>query len=83
MAADQQRYDLILRNGLIVDGTGASAIKGDIAITNGKIVKCGELKDLQARYEKMFLVSWCVLDLLMFMRMTIVPYCPLPICCRN
>lgn len=52
MAADQRRYDLILRNGLIVDGTGASAIKGDIAIRNGKIVKRGELKDVQARYEK-------------------------------
>ncbi len=35
-------YDLIIRNGQIVDGTGAPAIKGDIAVTDGKIARVGE-----------------------------------------
>lgn len=32
-------YDLIIRNGLVYDGTGAPARHADIAVTDGKIVK--------------------------------------------
>jgi N-acyl-D-aspartate/D-glutamate deacylase len=28
-------YDLVIRNGTIVDGTGAAAYRGDIAISGG------------------------------------------------
>jgi N-acyl-D-aspartate/D-glutamate deacylase len=35
--------DLIIRNGRIVDGTGASAFDGDVAIQDGKIVAVGEV----------------------------------------
>ena len=35
-------YDLIIRNGTIVDGTGADARQGDVAVENGKIVAVGE-----------------------------------------
>ena len=31
-------YDLIIRNAQIVDGTGADAFAGDVAVTAGKIV---------------------------------------------
>jgi N-acyl-D-aspartate/D-glutamate deacylase len=34
--------DLLIKNGLIVDGTGAPAYRGDVAITAGKIVEVGK-----------------------------------------
>ncbi len=34
-------HDLVIRGGLIVDGTGAHARPGDIAVTKGKIVEVG------------------------------------------
>lgn len=32
-------YDLVVRNGAIIDGTGSPAYHGDIAISDGKIIK--------------------------------------------
>jgi N-acyl-D-amino-acid deacylase len=42
-------YDLLIRNGLIVDGTGRSAYKGDLAITGDRIVRIGNLKSATAK----------------------------------
>ena len=39
-----QRYDLILRNGLLVDGTGRPAEAGDVAIRGGRIAALGEVQ---------------------------------------
>lgn len=36
-------HDLIIRNGTIVDGTGAAAFKGDVAIDNGVISAVGQI----------------------------------------
>ncbi|MCH8191377.1 MAG: amidohydrolase family protein, partial [Chloroflexi bacterium] len=36
-------YDLIIRNGTIVDGSGAPAFSGDVAVQGGKIVETGEV----------------------------------------
>lgn len=36
-------YDLIIRNGLIYDGTGEPAVKGDIAISGDRIAAVGEI----------------------------------------
>lgn len=36
-------HDLIIRNGTIVDGTGAPAFKGDVAIDNGVIAAVGQI----------------------------------------
>lgn len=36
-------YDLLITNGLIVDGTGAPATRGNIAVTNGKIAAIGDV----------------------------------------
>lgn len=47
-AIAQQPYELIIRNGKIIDGTGNSWFYGDIAIRNGKIVKVGKLDSATA-----------------------------------
>ena len=36
-------YDLIIKNGLVVDGTGAPAFHADVAISGGRIVEVGEV----------------------------------------
>jgi N-acyl-D-amino-acid deacylase len=36
-------YDLLIKNGLIVDGSGMPAFRGDIAAKDGKIVEIGKL----------------------------------------
>ena len=45
-------YDVMIKNGTIVDGTGAPSYVGDVAISDDKIVAVGEpaaLYDLQGR----------------------------------
>lgn len=36
-------YDLVIRNGTVVDGTGADRIAADIAVTDGRIVEVGQV----------------------------------------
>src|ERR1700745_1103724 len=38
-------YDLLIRNGTIVDGTGAPRRRADIAATNGRIVEVAAIRD--------------------------------------
>lgn len=40
----QTEYDIVVRNGTLIDGTGKPAYKADVAIQNGKIVKIGSIK---------------------------------------
>lgn len=40
----QNNYDILIRNGKIIDGTGNSWFYGDIAIKDGKISKIGRLQ---------------------------------------
>ncbi len=37
------QYDLVVRNGTIVDGTGAERFKGDVAVLDGKIAAIGDV----------------------------------------
>lgn len=42
-------FDLVIRNGLIVDGTGAPGVVGDIAVTDGRLVQVGGTVDGDAK----------------------------------
>ena len=48
LGAQGTRYDLIIRNGHIVDGTGNPWYAGDVAIQNGRIAAVGRLGGAQA-----------------------------------
>ena len=37
-------YDLIIKNGMVVDGSGDARYRGDIGVKDGKIVKIGRIK---------------------------------------
>jgi len=45
---NQQNYDLIIRNGKVVDGSGLPAFQADIAIVDGRIARVGRI-DAPAR----------------------------------
>jgi N-acyl-D-amino-acid deacylase len=38
-------YDILVRNGLVVDGSGSPVKRADVAIKDGKIVRIGDLKN--------------------------------------
>ena len=38
-------YDLVIKNGTVVDGTGSPAKRADVAILDGKIVEIGKIDD--------------------------------------
>ena len=42
-------FDLLLRGGTVVDGSGAPAFRADVGIRNGKIARVGDLKEAPAK----------------------------------
>ena len=42
-------YDLLIKNGRIIDGSGMPAYRGDVAVKNGKIMEMGKLRGSAAR----------------------------------
>jgi len=42
-------YDLLIKNGTVVDGTGAPRVQVDVAIAGGKIAEVGKIKDGAAK----------------------------------
>ena len=42
-------YDLLIKNGTVVDGTGAAPIHADVAVKDGVIVEVGKLSGAAAR----------------------------------
>lgn len=49
LAAQEAQYDLVIKNGRIVDGTGSPWYAGDVAIRGGRIAAIGHLGDAPAR----------------------------------
>jgi N-acyl-D-amino-acid deacylase len=49
LLATAQQFDLVIRNGRIVDGTGSSWYSGDIGIVNGHIAQIGRLERAQTQ----------------------------------
>ncbi len=49
LGALAQPYDLIIRNGHIIDGTGSPWYSGDVAIAGGRVAAIGHLADAQAK----------------------------------
>lgn len=49
MPPSQPRFDLLIRNGQIFDGSGNPWFYGDVAIDGGKIAAIGALSDAEAR----------------------------------
>jgi dihydroorotase/N-acyl-D-amino-acid deacylase len=47
--AAAQQFDLVIRNGHIIDGTGSPWYSGDIGIINGRIAQIGVLSDAAAK----------------------------------
>jgi len=41
-------YDLLIRGGRVVDGSGNPAVDGDVAVTNGRIARIGRLEGADA-----------------------------------
>jgi N-acyl-D-amino-acid deacylase len=42
-------YDLLIKNGGVIDGSGIPAFRGDVAVSHGKIVATGKLRDSATR----------------------------------
>jgi N-acyl-D-amino-acid deacylase len=49
--ASAPQFDLLIRNGLIVDGSGRPGYRGDIAIKGDRIVQLGKLKNVSGARE--------------------------------
>ncbi|HEV2826533.1 MAG TPA: D-aminoacylase [Pyrinomonadaceae bacterium] len=49
--ASAPQYDLLIRNGTIIDGSGAPRRRADIAIKGDRIVRIGRLRNASARRE--------------------------------
>jgi N-acyl-D-aspartate/D-glutamate deacylase len=48
LSAQQQQFDLIIRNGHIIDGTGSPWYSGDVAVRDGRIAAIGALVEAKA-----------------------------------
>src|SRR5713101_7093405 len=45
LGEDCMAYDLVIRNGTVVDGTGAKRYQADVAIAGGKVAEIGKVSE--------------------------------------
>jgi N-acyl-D-amino-acid deacylase len=72
-------YDLIIRNGHIIDGTGSPWYSGDVGIRNGRIAAIGFLGTAQAKRTigaHGMVVAPGFIDMLGQSELTILGHCP-------
>ena len=48
-AAAPAQYDIVIRNGRVIDGTGRAAFRNDVAIARDRIVAMGDLRNVPAK----------------------------------
>jgi urease alpha subunit len=51
-AMTSEKYDLLIRNGDIIDGTGAKRVRADVGIRGDRIAAIGDLSDANAVAEE-------------------------------
>jgi len=51
ITASAPKYDLVIRNGLVIDGSGRPGYRADLAIKGDRIVRVGKLKNAGAERE--------------------------------
>ena len=51
MANSLSQYDVILRNGTVIDGTGRPRFQADVAISGERLAKIGDLRSARCDYE--------------------------------
>ena len=49
--AAEPRYDVVIKNGRVVDGTGTSAYMADVAIEDGRIAAVGRIDATTGRQQ--------------------------------
>lgn len=42
-------YDLVIRNGIVIDGTGAFRRRADVAVQDGRVAEIGKITDAAAK----------------------------------
>jgi len=69
-------YDLVIKNGRIVDGTGNVRYKKDLGLSNGKIIKIGIINNCHSKVidANGMIVCPGFIDLHSHSDMTILPY---------
>ena len=67
-------YDILIKNGLVVDGTGKKAFPADVAITKDKIVSIGDLKQETAKKSLTQPEKQSLLGLLIFIPTLTTPF---------
>ena len=48
--ADDEMFDVIIRGGKVIDGSGRQRYRADVAVRNGHIAKVGELREASAKH---------------------------------
>lgn len=60
LSSEESRFDLLIRNGMVIDGTGSAAVKADLLVKGDRIVQIGALDVDPSRANKVIDASGMV-----------------------